>query len=186
MPILLILGLLFTCSVHANSPYQNATSVGMIVKNEWHDSDTITGVGIEAMGYFNQSPFGFSVSSALGVADVRVKDRQRKESYATLDTGIKVGYFADVFVYGEVGLDLFEMLFYDLSRSHRVAYNDGFYLDTDDKPRNNSIDGYIGVGAGINVEPFKVEVFTRYRQIDSEDWEAQNSIFSGVQVSMMF
>ncbi|WP_462164861.1 hypothetical protein [Pseudoalteromonas xiamenensis] len=105
MPILLILGLLFTCSVHANSTYQNATSIGMIFKNEWHDSDTITGVGIEAMGYFNRSPFGFSVSSALGIADVSVKNQQGKESYATLDTGIKVGYFEDVFVYGEVGLD---------------------------------------------------------------------------------
>jgi len=152
-------------------------NINLFVKSERNSTDSITSAGVEFMAKNNNSNFGAALTTALGSAEVFTKKGDR-ETFLTLDTGIKFGYFSDFFVYGEVGLDLIELAFYDDRKDH--DYNDRFDDD------NNSIDGYMGVGIGVDSKPFRIEIYARAREIDSRYWEAQNHGYAGLQVSISF
>lgn len=179
--VLLFLSALPTFSFAAS---QVVDDVSFTVKNEWRKDDRIQSIGIEALTFIDSTPIGFAFNSSFAYADVSVENSRRRENYMAWDTGIKIGYFGRVFVYAEFGVDLFDMVLHDLS-GKELKYREDRWQQYDDKHRNN-IDGYAGLGMGLNVAPFKIEAFTRARQIDGDDWRAENVWFSGVQVSVAF
>ncbi|MFC3033280.1 hypothetical protein ACFOEE_12185 [Pseudoalteromonas fenneropenaei] len=176
----LLAALCLSLSQGTYAAVQNLSEVAFTIKSDWRGSDKVTALGLEAFGNFPMSKFGYSFNSSLGYADVTTKTAD-KENYLTWDTGIKVGYFQNFFVYGEVGLDLFELLLHDL-RNDDNRRNDDRY---NDEPRND-LDAYVGVGAGMQFERIRVELYSRVRQIDGEHWESKERVFSGMQVSFMF
>jgi hypothetical protein len=143
--------------------------------------DQITSAGFEAIGYFNHTPFGIGMSSALGNASVTTEQNYR-EDFIMLDTGIKFGYFSNVYAYAEFGVDLFELMFHDQrdtdynNRSHIINYNSP----------DNEIDAYLGAAVGFHIEHLKLEAYTRYRQIDGNGWNIKDKHFTGMQVSFSF
>lgn len=158
--------------------------VAFTVKNEWREADRIQSLGIEAITYIDQGPLGFAFNSSIGFADVAVKNSAKREEYLTWDTGIKFGYFGQVFAYTEFGVDLFDLILHDLSGKD-FDYRDERWHEYDDSHQNN-IDGYVGIGFGFNAAPFRIEAFARARQIDGDDWKAEHVWLSGVQVSVSF
>lgn len=181
---LFILILLISFSTFSFAALQQIGDVSFTVKNEWREDDQIQSLGIEALTFIDSTPIGFAFSSSFAYADVAVKDSVRREDYVAWDTGVKFGYFGQLFAYAEFGVDLFDMILQDLSGKD-FKYDDNRWNEYDDS-HNNNIDGYLGFGIGLNAAPFKIEAFARARQIDGDDWRAENVWFSGVQVSVSF
>lgn len=174
------------CVSHAS--VADSGFIAPFVKHEFNDTDSINSVGIEALGQINNSNFYFGVSSALANAHVAV-GRRTTEDYLSWDTGFKFGYFSDVFVYGEVGVDMFE--FIALAEKDDCDSNDPF--DSNGQARcdyyghgDNDIDAYAGMGVGFQMGNAAVSGFVRLRSIDSASWRAESSIFSGVELSVRF
>ena len=156
----------------------DSPDMNVFVKSEHNSTDSITSAGVEFMAKNNYNNFGAAFTTALGSAEVTTKKNNR-ETFLTLDTGIKFGYFSDFFVYGEVGLDLIELVLHDSREDHD-------YINRYDDDDPNDIDGYVGVGFGFDSKPFRVEIYARAREIDSSYWEAQKHGYAGLQVSISF
>lgn len=161
----------------------------IFAKNESHNTDSISSIGIEIPFGDPHSHFGAYMTSAIGYADITDKTGNSND-YLTWDTGFKFGYFSDISIYGEVGLDLFELIWDDLNdkdEDERTYYYDNEEYDYFDTERqDDDIDGYIGVGIGFNLKPIKIDVFTRLRQIDGNNWESKEHLYSGLQLSIVF
>ncbi len=175
---------------------QTNNNVGFFVKNEIHDNDYISGIGVEAWLINDETQIGFAVNSSIGKAEV-TDEYDYQHSYVAWDLGIKFGYFSDVFVYAELGLDLGELILQDRDEDdyddedNQVDFGDILgilVLDDyyDEYDRSNDIDAYVGVGIGVKLENIVIEGYSRYRQIDGEYWKANNQVFSGMKLTIMF
>lgn len=140
----------------------DSLDMNLFFKLEYNSIDLIILVGIEFMVKNNYSNFGVVFIMVLGLVEVFIK-KGDWEIFFILDSGIKFGYFSDFFVYGEVGLDLIEFVFYD-------DWKDYDYSDCYDDDYNN-IDGYVGVGMGVDLKLFRIEIYVRVWEIDSCYWE---------------
>ena len=164
-------------------------SPAIFIKNESHNASTISSVGIEIPFGDPHSNFGAYMNSAIGYGDILDKTGDYNH-YLTWDTGFKFGYFSDISIYGEVGLDFFEFILDDLNdkdedkRNYYHENEDYDYFDTESQ--DDDIDGYIGVGIGLDLKPFKIDLFTRLRQIDGRNWEAKEHLYTGLQLSVTF
>ena len=58
--------------------------------------------------------------------------------------------------------------------------NDNFY----DSRENNLIDGYVGLGVGINAKNVRIEGSVKARRIDGDNWNSDKKIFYGLQLSL--
>lgn len=159
----------FSSFSYANQPFN------IFVKREFNGTDSITGVGATmSVGSTYSSIKGEFVSS-LNYAEV-LDDRGGMQDFLSLDTGVRLGFYGKVFFYIEAGFDAFELILDD------DRDDDYFYDDQE----NNSIDGYAGLGAGINAENMRIEAFVKARQIDGDSWDSDKQIFYGLQVSLFF
>ncbi|MBB1329349.1 hypothetical protein H5087_08280 [Pseudoalteromonas sp. SR43-7] len=178
LPLFVLLSTLLSFSQNANARFllgNDMPNTGMFIKSEFNGDSSITSAGLEMMVKQNYSNFGVVFTSAIGAAVIDNKQGEQEE-FITWDNGMKLGYFNDFFIYAELGLDLFELAF-------KNDRGDNTYQI---EKSNNDIDGYAGIGAGYHFKPFKIEIFTRARQIDGDYWEAQEHIYSGVQLSFTF
>jgi len=183
---------IFSFAVNA----QTNNNIGFFVKNEIHDSDYISGIGVEAWLINEDTQIGFAVNSSIGKAEV-TDEYDYQHSYVAWDLGVKFGYFSDVFIYAELGLDLGELILQDRDEDDYddednqvdlgdilgILVLDDYY---DEYDRSNDIDAYVGVGVGLKLENIVIEGYSRYRQIDGEYWKANNQVFTGVKLTMMF
>lgn len=173
--ILLFLFAHFDCAARSMSS-------NVYVKTEWQENDVITSVGADALFSINHSDFAFGYSSALGVAEVSTK-KGGVEHYLTWDSGIKFGYFSDLYAYAEMGFDLFEAAAFEFKDE---CEDDFSHHHCDAHQGSNDLDAYAGIAIGVDLKPFKLEAFTRLRQIDGDYWESQNHVFGGVMVAISF
>jgi hypothetical protein len=144
---------LFFCSSfsYADQPFN------VFVKRECNATDSISGFGATAsIGYPNSLLKGELISS-FNYAEF-LDETGVMHEFLSLDTGVRLGVYGKAFVYIEAGFDAFE-LFLDETRD-----DDNFY----DSRENNRIDGYAGLGAGINVKNVRIEGFVKARQIDGD------------------
>lgn len=162
---------LFFCSSfsYADQPFN------VFVKREFNATDSITGFGATAsIGYPNSLLKGELISS-FNYAEI-LDETGVMHEFLSLDTGVRLGVYGRAFVYIEAGFDAFE-LFLDDARD-----DDNFY----DSRENNRIDGYAGLGAGINAKNVRIEGFVKARQIDGDYWDSDKQIFYGLQLSLFF
>ncbi|TQV89669.1 hypothetical protein [Aliikangiella coralliicola] len=143
---------------------------------ESNGDDYIAGVGTGVTFKDEDSNFGFQVNSSFNAAEVRADDGFIEDFFAW-QASVKFGYFSNISVYGEAGIDLTEALFHDYR-----------YDDDDDHHHHfeDDVDAFVGVGIGVDTGPIKIEAFSRRREIDSRYWEAEAETFSGVQLSINF
>ena len=169
---------LLAISLFAMSGFAHAdpdANASIFVKREYHDKDFISGIGAEIRITDPHSHFGASLNTSIGPARVTDYDGYEQE-YMAWEGGIKLGYFSKLFVYVEAGVDLGELTFDDRDEDH---HHHDYYDD-------NHVDGYIGAGLGVNLGRLKFEGFSRYRQIDGENWDAPKQTYTGVQLSINF
>ncbi len=163
--------------------YNNDRNVSVFAKYEMNNADSITSAGFAVPFFKRHSDFGAYFTSALGVAEINDK-KGVENDFLTWDTGVKFGYFSDVSIYGEVGFDLFEVMFKD--RREYDEFDEGYQEYEHVHDTDNEIDGYIGLGVGVDLKPIKIEFFSRIRQIDSDSWESKEHLYSGFQFAIAF
>ncbi|WP_206486415.1 hypothetical protein [Thalassotalea sp. G2M2-11] len=175
----------------------NQDKLAVFVKNEMNGDDYINGVGVEVWLSEPDTELALAFNTSLGTAEI-TDSQQYQQSYVSWDFGVKFGYFSDVFFYGEIGVDMAELVLQDRDEDeHDDVYDnetllleiaDAFLFDEKRKryDQANDIDAYLGVGVGINIEQFAIEAFARSRQIDGEYWKADNQIFTGIKLSVIF
>ncbi|MFT4937755.1 MAG: hypothetical protein ACI88A_000773 [Paraglaciecola sp.] len=157
---------------------QNASAekgIGVFVKHEFNSTDTITGVGVSKNYASLANMLVGQVNSSINFAEVLTED-QVLEEFLAWEVGGKLGYFSDFFIYIEAGIDLTELAF---SQERDDCCRD---LSND----NNNIDGYAGLGAGLDLGKLRLEVFSRVRQIDTRSWTSKSHVFYGAQLSLLF
>lgn len=176
-------------------------STSVFVTHEVNGESNISSAGVAFNFKQHDSNFGGAISMSLGRADI-VTTKLNVEDYLAWELGGKIGYFSDVSLYLEAGVDLGELF----GRGHldEDSYHDhDHYYDDDDYyhdryhdhdhdfghnhyHRSDSLDAYVGIGGGIKLDRISINGQVRYRQIDSEDWEALDDVYSGVTVSFSF
>jgi len=164
-------------STQVNAQENNFDAIAVFVKSESHNEDTLSSIGVSVLFKNQRTNLGLKVSTAIGTADIH-DEALYKQEYLAWEAGIKMGYFSKLFFYGELGVDLAEFILHD--RDDEYEYYDRHHH------QDNDIDGYIGIGAGINFGKIQLETFARIRQIDSDGWQAQHVTYSGVQLSLSF
>jgi hypothetical protein len=188
---LFIIVVLFFYSV--TSYAETTENLGFFIKTEFNDDDYINGFGSEVWLTNKTSDFGVAVNTSIGNA--KVTDMFNvKHSYLAWDLGFKFGYFSEVFIYGEVGFDLGELILRDRDEDdydEDISFRDffgGLTLDDyyDEYDRSNDIDGYLGAGIGVKFDTVTFEAYSRYRQIDGEYWKANNQVFNGIKLTLLF
>ena len=167
--IIFFAAIFFSSFSHANQTFN------IFVKREFNGTDSISGFGATAaFGPANSVVKGEFISS-LNYAEV-LDDTGFMREFLSLDTGVRLGIYQTVFVYIEAGFDAFEIIL------DGAKDDDHFY----DPLENNRVDGYAGLGAGINTNNVRIEGFVKARQIDGDTWDSDKQIFYGVQLSLFF
>jgi len=93
------------------------------------------------------------------------------------EAGFRMGYYGAVSAYIEAGIDLTELLLQQ-DRNECCVISD--------RTEDDSIDGYIGVGAGVQMDPISIEAFVRLRQIDGRYWQSESHAFGGMAIAVRF
>jgi hypothetical protein len=149
----------------------------IFAKQEFNYTDNISSIGVSSiMGGHHRNLQSEVITSINSVTVIDQFGYER--AYYGLDLGVRFGYFSDLFMYFEGGFDVFEAIF-----KHD---DDAPYFDYDDRYNSNNLDGYASFGAGVQAGNLRVEGFVKARQIDSDYWEANRSLFYGMQLSLAF
>ena len=153
-------------------------NASVFVIHERNSTDQITTVGVSNIFARTNSGFVSEVNTAFGYAEV-LSEEGFLEEYPVWESGVKFGYYSTLFMYIEAGIDLAELAL----NSEREAESCCF---SDDRRTNNQVDGYAGIGAGLDFGHTRLTVFVRARQIDANTWESQETVFSGVNLELKF
>ena len=145
----------------------------------------INGVGTAVTLVDDYSHFGTSLSTSFNWAEVQTTSG-RMEEYFAWEGAAKIGFFSDISLYLELGIDLTELIFHDMRYDHHCCHEDNGYCCHNDSAEGDDIDAYAGIGAGVKIGAMHLEGFYRIREIDSFYWEAKEREFSGVVVSFQF
>ncbi len=159
---------------------------------EAHGSSYINGVGMVVYENYDHNKFGSQFITSLNTASVLTK-QGIEESYFAWEASATYGYFSDIFIYAELGLDITELLLEDFLEKNRNNNNCNQYdncndEDTIDLKAYKDIDAFAGFAAGVHLDNFKIEGFARLRKIDSkyDRWDAGTNWFAGVKFSIDF
>ena len=155
-------------------------SFTIFTKHELNDTDSISGIGFSGIMGSHNSNFKSEVITSLNSITV-IDEFGYQQEYFGLDLGIRFGYFSDIFMYFEGGFDVFEA-FYKHENNDPI-FNSHYTYDTYDA---NNLDGYVALGAGIQAGNLRIEGFVKARQIDAEYWNANKTLFYGMQFSLSF
>lgn len=164
-------------SAHDDIPREfNKVSTRVFTSYESNGEDYIQGIGSGITFKNPRTNLGFQFNTSLNYAEVLATDGYLEDFFAW-QGAMKVGVFSKLSFYVEAGIDLTELFFDDLRYDDHDDYYDDYHDD---------IDSFVGIGAGIQAGPVKIEAFTRLREIDSRYWEADSEVFTGLQFSLNF
>jgi hypothetical protein len=170
---LLLLSALMLCfTTQAKTP----KGMSIFVKHEINATDKISSVGIAQRIRFAYSDMGAEATTNISYAEV-ITEEGYLEEFMAWEVGVKFGYFSNISVYVEAGIDLSESLLND-NRNDDCCYD---YYD-----QHNSPDGYAGAGIGFQLNRARIEFSARARKIDSELWQSAAYVFYGAQLTIEF
>jgi len=150
-------------------------SVRAFYSYESNGADYFSSVGVGTTFKNSETNLGIQINTSLGTAEVIAQDGYI-EDFVSWEGGVKLGYFSNLSLYVEGGIDLSELFFHDLrydDYEHEYGYED-------------DLDAYLGAGVGFRAGAIQIDGFVRMREIDSRYWEARSESFSGVQISLNF
>ncbi|MBA6232288.1 MULTISPECIES: hypothetical protein [unclassified Colwellia] len=186
----IIIFICFNLLFSFNSYGKKSNDFIIYLHHDANDSDYYSSIGTEVVHRTLNSYLGFSVTSSLGYAQITDKTNYQ-HSFISWEGGMKFGYFSDVSLYVEFGVDLLELAFNDRSDDnnwhHKNRYNTDFENNNFDPAySDNDIDGYVGIGSSFMIERLKVTGFVRFREISGYNWQAANNTFSGIELAVVF
>lgn len=179
--VVIIISLVFNHKLNALD--LESDSASFFYSYEVNHHSYITGVGAIFYESYANNKFGSQFTSSLNTAKILTKQGDQ-ESYFAWEASATYGYFSDIFIYGEIGLDLTELLLEDFLENNCQNCND----ERQNTNGYSGIDGFVGLAAGVDLNKAKLEGFVRLRKIDSkyERWDAGTNWFSGVKFSIDF
>jgi hypothetical protein len=148
----------------------------VFVQYEFNDTDTIRTVGVGNFIPFSNSDFGAQAMTSFSYAEVMTKDNYL-EDYLAWEAGFRMGYYGVVIAYIEAGIDLTELLLKTDKNDCCGSFNDN---------NQDQVDGYVGVGAGLQIQALTIDAFARLRQIDTRYWQSAQQSYYGIQLSVSF
>ncbi|NVJ62373.1 MAG: hypothetical protein HWE27_18440 [Gammaproteobacteria bacterium] len=159
------------------APFASADStVGMSVSKESGDMGEISSFSIYAQFTDIHSNFGYQIGTSL--SDAEITDYSGfTDTYTAWEGFARVGYFSNIQLYLETGIDIGEMLVLDDHDSHHHYY---------DHREHNEVDYFFGGGFGLSQDNVDIKVFSRYRFIDGDYLWDTDGWFSGVEFSLHF
>lgn len=163
-------------SISSTAVFAQDTSARLFYSFESYGDNYIQGIGTGLTFKNKETNLGFQLNTSVNYAEVRALDGYI-EDYFAWQVAVKFGIFSNFSFYGEVGIDLSELLFHDF------RYDDSDYRHHDDE---DDIDTFVGIGAGLKSGPVRIDAFSRFREIDSRYWETESDVFSGIQLSINF
>lgn len=165
-----VIAMLFTTNLWAKELSK------VFIQYETNQTDHINTIGVSNFIPFPNSDFGAEALTSFSYAQV-MTDSGTLEQYLAWEAGFRMGYYGTISAYIEAGVDLSELIL-------EQERND--CCDLSDDPQEDSVDGYIGVGTGLQLDVISIEVFARLRQIDSRYWQSAEYAYYGVQLSVQF
>ncbi|MDH5433788.1 MAG: hypothetical protein OEY19_07570 [Gammaproteobacteria bacterium] len=158
-----------------------AEKAGFYYSYEGNATDSIYSFGVNVLEERND--FQVSLGSSINFSQILTSDNLFEE-YTSWEGHVKFGYFSSIILYAEFGIDIGELLIYDLKHDSGIQTT---YTNQDPYNENtDGVDSYIGFGTGFQLKDLSVEAFVRLREIDSLNWEAQSHVFSGVKFAVTF
>lgn len=167
----------------------------IFITHEQNNNSSINSVGAGMNFRDHNTHLGGAFTMALGHANIMTKTGIN-EKYLAWELGGKIGYFSDISLYLEAGLDLGELigrghLDEDNHHDHTHITIDDDHIHTDEYHHDHryikdSLDAYVGIGGGFDLKHLQIRGQVRYRQIDSKDWEALDTVYSGITLSFAF
>ena len=142
---------------------------------ESSDIGEISSVHLSAILANPSSKIGIQVSTGLNFADI-LNYNDELHSYVAWDVILKFGYFSNLSIYVEGGFDLGEAIVEDVSGSDEDWEDDDF----------NSVDGFLGVGAGLILDNIGINLYARYRHLNGPYLDDTSDWFSGMEFSVYF
>ena len=158
--------------------WSKAFDFDLLVQYEGNNSDSISSIGVASLSRVNYSDVRFGMVSYINYASV-TDQWQEKQNYLGWDIGARLGYYRDLYIYAEVGVDALEVLLEDLRGDDDRSY----YSDEDD---DFDIDAYASVGVGVQTKSLRLELFVKARKIDGSNWESEHTQFYGGQLTIPF
>lgn len=160
-------------------------------KSEFHDQNVIYSIGTEFLLQWPHSNIGVAINSSINAASI-VDKKNTTQEFITAELGGRFGYFSDLSVFIEAGVDLGEGLgnllhssIFERNDDRQYSYHNSDYDDNYEYPFN--VDSYIGLGVGVNLnKTIRLEGFSRFREINGTDWDAKSQIYSGVTFALIF
>ncbi|MFQ3196703.1 MAG: hypothetical protein ACI8R9_001926 [Paraglaciecola sp.] len=150
----------------------------VFVQYEFNDNDTIKTVGVANFIPFYNSDFGAQAMTIFSYAEVMTNDNYL-EDYLAWEAGFRMGYYGVVIAYIEAGIDLTEWAL-------KTQRNDCCESFNDNDNNQDQVDGYIGVGAVLQIQALTINAFARLRQIDTRYWQSAQQSYYGIQLSVSF
>jgi hypothetical protein len=151
-------------------------STSLFVKYEFNADDRIVGVGTSFLTQDYHSNVRGEAISSINHSEI-LDENDHYQNYISWDVGVRLGYYNNVFVYVEGGMDFLELII-DGDKDDDNSF--------EDRDTGNGIDGYAAIGAGIIVDKLRLEGFVKARKIDGDYWESKHQIFYGAQISLLF
>ncbi len=152
-------------------------ALNLFYSHESNGADYFSSVGVGTTFKQRDTNIGFQLSTSIGNAEVLATDGYVEE-FVSWEGSVKLGYFSNLSFYIESGIDLSELFFKDLREDD--------YYDDYDSDYHDDLDSFVGVGAGIKTGNLQIDAFYRIREIDSEYWEAESEVFSGIRATISF
>ncbi len=168
-----------TLTLSAAFSVNASAETSIFYNHEFNGPDTIRSLGFGNTSIDPHNHLGFGFSSSFNYANVTTKE-YRTEEYFAWEASAKFGYFSQISLYAEAGIDLTELMFGDFRVN--VDNTEFHYGDNN----SDKVDTFFGIAAGYSMEVLKVELMTRWRNIDSEYWEAESEVFTGISFSLNF
>ncbi|WP_144392547.1 hypothetical protein [Pleionea sediminis] len=168
LSLLLILGACSTASFAEST-------VGFSLSREHADIGNIASFNIYSQFTDSRTNFGYQLGTGLSAAEITDYDGY-VDHYTAWEGFGRIGFFSDVSLYLEAGIDIGEMLWLDDDHHHDHYYDE----------HHNDVDNFIGAGFGLSQDHFDLRVFSRYRYIDGYNLHDNQDVFTGVEFSLHF
>lgn len=150
----------------------------VFVQYEFNDTDSIKTVGVANFIPFYNSDFGAQAMTSFSFAEVMTKDNYLQD-YLAWEAGFRMGYYGAVIAYIEAGIDLTELVLNTQRGDCCGSFNDNDNY-------HDQVDGYVGIGAGLQIQALTIDAFVRLRQIDTRYWQSAEQSYYGIQLSVSF
>jgi hypothetical protein len=195
--ILLFSSIFFSPLLWAEHYYQQSWQFTPTLSYETNAIGSITNIGFKWGGDPDYSRH-IELVSQLSVFHP-ASQFSDETTFTNLDASVRFGLFDQINAYAEVGIAVDELFVEGIERRYFYTDNDGYYYEDGYEHHSSRPDWFVGVGGGWRLDWLSVNVYGRYRYLESlEEAYLEHNVnpyqkipsryqwFTGVELSVHF